>query len=279
MDPVASAIRFVRQRSGAGRSLPDGSRVSLHFHPYSLFDGSCTLSAILSDRRYRSQFLTGTSNGGLTAHRGGDRWTWESCIFGGAYDDHEPDHRPVYGALDDSAEAGSYGPAPRFGSAHFRFRPNLLPRTTFAFPDSTFEPTAFGVSDRMQLLDLARNAPTPDPLDHYVEAHIHGGVAVPDDVEALVLDPSFQDDAVHDLAIRSGLTVEWHQGYRVPVAMIEAHPEYRGTDVVTLARQVADKGTGHLTPASLMKRPVGVPTQNVKKVWHYIARYGRQSPR
>ncbi|WP_144709718.1 hypothetical protein [Curtobacterium pusillum] len=63
------------------------------------------------------------------------------------------------------------------------------------------------------------------------------------------------------------------------MAMIEAHPEYRGTDVVTLARQVADKGTGHLTPASLMNRPVGVPTQNVKKVWHYIARYGCQSRR
>jgi hypothetical protein len=63
------------------------------------------------------------------------------------------------------------------------------------------------------------------------------------------------------------------------VAVIEAHPEYRGADVVALARELADKCTGHLTPASLMNRPVGAPTQNVKKLWHYIARYGRQSPR
>ncbi|WP_425584256.1 hypothetical protein [Streptosporangium album] len=28
-----------------------------------------------------SQFVTGTGNGGLTAHPGGDRWRWESRIF------------------------------------------------------------------------------------------------------------------------------------------------------------------------------------------------------
>ena len=89
MDPVASAIRFVRQRTAAGRSLPDASRVSLHFHPYSPFDGSCTLSAILSGRRYHSQFLTGTSNGGLTAR-------CPQPAYLGSSDDIAPSHQSTF---------------------------------------------------------------------------------------------------------------------------------------------------------------------------------------
>ena len=46
---------------------------------------------------YRSQFETGTSNGGLTAHPGGDRWLWESRMFGAAYDRTAPELRPKYG--------------------------------------------------------------------------------------------------------------------------------------------------------------------------------------
>lgn len=48
---------------------------------------------------YRSQFETGTSNGGLSAHPGGERWAWESRIFGWAYDEATPTLHPKYGAL------------------------------------------------------------------------------------------------------------------------------------------------------------------------------------
>ncbi|WTJ93120.1 DUF3626 domain-containing protein [Streptomyces sp. NBC_01537] len=51
------------------------------------------------DGVHHSQFVTGTSNGGLTAHPGGDRWRWESRVFGGAYDSAPARQRPVYGAL------------------------------------------------------------------------------------------------------------------------------------------------------------------------------------
>jgi hypothetical protein len=64
---------------------------------------------------YRSQFETGTSNGGLTAHPGGDRWSWESRIFAGAYDDAPSAERPKYGSLNFPRRAT--GGAPRFGSA------------------------------------------------------------------------------------------------------------------------------------------------------------------
>ena len=48
---------------------------------------------------YQTQFVTRTSNGGLTAYPGGDRWRWEERIFGQVYDDAPPGERPKYGAL------------------------------------------------------------------------------------------------------------------------------------------------------------------------------------
>jgi len=62
-------------------------RVTLHFHPDRLVGGAPILRRMADDGVYRPQFETGTSNGGLTAFPGGDRWRWESRIFGGAYDD------------------------------------------------------------------------------------------------------------------------------------------------------------------------------------------------
>ena len=53
----------------------------------------------MRDGVYRSQFETGTSNGGLTAHPGGNRWLWEERLFGGAYNDAPVSERPKYGAL------------------------------------------------------------------------------------------------------------------------------------------------------------------------------------
>jgi len=35
----------------------------------------------------------------------------------------------------------------------------------------------------------AADLPTDDPLNHYVEAQVHGGVVLRRDVEALVIDP------------------------------------------------------------------------------------------
>jgi hypothetical protein len=60
--------------------------VTLNFHPDRLVSGMPILAAMARDGAYRSQFETGTSNGGLTAHPGGDRWRWESRIFAAACD-------------------------------------------------------------------------------------------------------------------------------------------------------------------------------------------------
>ena len=56
-------------------------RVTLNFHPDRVLRGKPILDALAEDGVYRSQFVTGTSNGGLTAYPGGARWRWESRIF------------------------------------------------------------------------------------------------------------------------------------------------------------------------------------------------------
>ncbi|MGW5234017.1 DUF3626 domain-containing protein [Streptomyces nodosus] len=69
-------------------------RVTLNFHPDRLLHGKPILDAMAEDGVYRSQFVTGTSNSGLTAYPGGDRWRWESRIFDGAYDEAPAHERP-----------------------------------------------------------------------------------------------------------------------------------------------------------------------------------------
>ncbi|SCD33577.1 Protein of unknown function [Streptomyces sp. BpilaLS-43] len=107
-------------------------RVTLNFHPDRLLRGTLLLDALAEDGVYHSQFVTGIGNGGLSAYPGGDRWRWESRIFGGAYDDAPAHGRPVYGAL--NFRRKPLGGAPRFGSAHFRLTAGTMARTTFCCP-------------------------------------------------------------------------------------------------------------------------------------------------
>lgn len=275
-DRARAAVTYVGSLAQTGEPLGPSARVALHFHPDADVHGRSPLLQMIADGRYHSQFVTGTSNGGLTGLGRGDRWRWEQRIFGGVYDDAEPAERPVYGAL--LATEDSYGPAPRFGSAYLRLQAFVLARTTFAFPDSVFEPVAFGVSDRMGLLlPLLASSTTSDPLDQYVEAHVHGGVSLPDDVEALVLDPCYQGTALEAAARARGLNVEWHPGYALEPDTLAAHPEYpeyRGRDVVALGLRLAS--VGPLTPRTLGEaRADSVDPQLLKKLWHCVAAFGR----
>ena len=244
------------------------TRVTLQFHPDWPFRGRRVIEAMADDGTYRSQFETGTSNGGLTAHPGGDRWRWESRIFEGRYDDAEPAARPVYGSLD----LGSpYGGSVRFGSAHLRLRPEVAERATFCYPDSVFEPTAIGGPEEVEALLRLCEAADVDDLDRYVEAHVHGGVRFVDDVEAVVLDPCFRDGPVHEAAERLGCAVEWHPGFRVDTASLD--PDYRGAEFVALARSLADE----LVPSVVgdAARTGDHDPQALKRVWHLLARFGR----
>ena len=258
--------------------LDRGLRITVHFHP-DIPDGQSTVIASLKKERiYRSQFETGLSNGGLTALRGGDRWKWESRIFGGHFDkDGSADMRPKYGSL--NFRNDPYGGSPRFGSCYLRLNESTLDRASFCFPDSFLEPTNFGTADRFALIELAEAQPFPDPIDSYIEAHVHGIMKLPDDVEAIVLDPSYLGTDVEADARATGCLVEWHSGYQIGINELQLHLNYRGPEVVSVAAQIA-RDNYLLTPRSigLARATSEWDPQLLKKVWHSIARYGRSVP-
>ncbi|HEX6871211.1 MAG TPA: DUF3626 domain-containing protein [Micromonosporaceae bacterium] len=264
------AIDHVASRS-TGAPIDRTLRVTLNFHPDWITRDGPILAVLAHDRVYRSQFETGTSNGGLTAHEGGDRWRWEHRIFAGAYDQAAPDERPKYGAL--NSRDRSVGAAPRFGSAHFRLAGAVLERTTFCFPDSVFDPADFGVATRMPLIDLAHRC-DHDLLDDYIEAQVHGVIDLARDVEALVLDPCYRDSEVERLARSLPCPIEWHEGFRLSVTELRRHPDYRGPEYVALGESLAVDGW--LDPAILgaAARAGTHAEQDLKRVWHYLARFG-----
>jgi hypothetical protein len=257
-----------------GAPLDADLRVTLHFHPDRLVGDRLTLEALADDGRYRSQFETGTSNGGLTAHLGGDRWRWESRMFGGAYDDAPASERPVYGSLNHRRrpEGGSL----RFGSSHLRLRPEAVQRSTFCFPDSVYDPEIVGTAAAMELGDVvAAAAHSDDPMDDYVEAQVHGPVLVERDVEALVLDACYRGTAVERVARRLPCVVEWHRGRRLAVSVLQSHPHYRGPEVVELGARIADDGWLDARVVGDAARAGRYDAQWLKRVWHYVARFGQ----
>ncbi|MGM7698121.1 DUF3626 domain-containing protein [Microbacterium sp. A84] len=167
--------------------------------------------------------------------------------------------------------ASSYGGAIRFGSSYVRLRAEAMGRATFCFPDSVFEPVDVGDAPSLpRLCELAEESGSGD-LDRYVEAHVHGAVRFDTHVEAVVLDPSFAGASVESAAKRLGRAVEFHEGFRA--APIDFGPEYRGARVADLARRLGEE----LTPRAVGEaaRSELYSNQDIKKVWHCLARFGR----
>lgn len=178
-----------------------------------------------------------------------------------------------------------YGASPRFGSAYLRLRPEATARATFCWPDSAYHPEAIGGPEKLKelcrladrgVLDRsappasAAELPLEDPLNDYVEAHVHGGLSISRDVEALVVDPS--DHEAHAGALgQIGCRILIHPGYRVTADAID--PDFRGPVPVELALELG----GGITPARLAaaSRSGNHSAQAVKWLWHCLARYGR----
>ncbi len=247
-------------------------RVTFNFHPDRLLaDGRTVAAALLDDGRYRSQFETRISNGGLTAYAGGQRDLWERRMFGGAYQAPgvTPGERPKYGGLNLMRHPD--GASPRFGSCHLRLRAEVLDRCTFCFGDSYVDPDDVGTVDAFDsvlasLLESAHVAgsalglPGVDPaalveallhppppsglpgrsLDDYVETQVHGAVDLATDVEAVVLDPAFRDTATGEIlagvARRYDVAVEWHAGFVLAVGEVPAG--FRGPAIPVLAERI-----------------------------------------
>ena len=268
--PQARAIAHVTTLS-AGEPADHSLRVTLHFHPDRLHEERPILRALADDLVYRSQFETRTSNGWLSPERGGSRWRWESRIFAGAYDDAEASERPKYGAL--NYRRRPIGGSPRFGSAHLRLRPEVLARCTFCYPDSSAKPEHFGTAGRMSLVALA-SSDARDPIDDHIEAQVHGPVRLATDVEALVLDPCYRGTEVEAVASELPCAIEWHPGFVLTVDALRQYPDFREQGIAELGLSLAIDG--RLTPAMLgdAARTGRYDPQHLKKVWHYIARFG-----
>lgn len=269
--PQERAIAHVTALA-AGEALDPSWRVTLHFHPDRLVAGTPILEALAREGRYRSQFETGTSNGGLTAHHGGDRWRWESRIFAGAYDEAAASARPKYGSL--NFRMRLVGGSPRFGSAYLRVAAGTLARTTFCYPDSFFEPVHFGVASKVSALVAMAERDEKDPLDDYIEAQVHGVVDLARDVEAVVLDPCYRGSSVESMAGRLGCPVQWHGGFVLTSTELRRHPEYRGSEFVSLGLSLARGGRLDARIIGDAARAGRYDEQALKRVWHYVARFG-----
>lgn len=267
---AAAAIAHVRDRARGGPA-PRDLEVDVHLHPDRVLGGRTVLDALVADGVYRSQWETGTSNGGLTAVPGGDRDRWERRLFGGAYDDAPAIARPRYGALNWRGRA--IGGAIRFGSSRLVLADAARHRVTYCFPDSVHEPDDLGTDDRFALLPLAE-ATTLDALDDAIEAHVHGGLEVARDVARLVLDPSFRGTDVEEAARALPVPLAWHPGLVLPVERLREVPEHRGPAIVALGERVAEHGLLDARIVGLAAATGDHDPQAIKRLWHCVARYG-----
>lgn len=275
--PQERAIRLIHEKFD-GEEVQFNLGATINFHPdRTTPSGLPVLEAIRCDGLVKSQFESGMSNGSLSAYEGGARWKWEQSAFFGVYDSCEPFERPKYGALDRRMTGG--GGSPRFGSSYFRLKLHVLERTTFCYPDSFFEPKNFCVAKKLSRVVRLADLDDPDLLDDYIEAHVHGPIDVERDVDALVLDPVYKETFVEDLADKLPCDVEWHSGFVTTVDVIERHPDYRGREIVRIAKNLSNDGRldpyilGQAVESGAYEPPA------IKKVWHYLARFGDQNTR
>ncbi|MGF1596024.1 MAG: DUF3626 domain-containing protein [Acidimicrobiales bacterium] len=296
-------------------------RLTLNFHPDRIARGGLTVAAgLAAEGTYRTQWMTGISAGSRSAIDGGERQRFERELFDGAYDDAEPlsgDH-PAYGSLDLLFD--EHGGSPRFGSSYLVVASHVRPRTTLCVGDSHTGPRDVGTFDRPWGLlaglgeqasrcELLNRDLGPDALlsaldgsfrlgrasrdlDGYIEVQVHGGVSLANDVEAVVVDPSFCGTDVgrqlSGAATRFGFELRWHSGSELAVDDVPA--DFRGPTMPSLARRVAGSdGIVHaraIGVAAVHERfeeptlsgdPPGSALQQLKYLWHTVVAHGRDA--
>lgn len=195
-------------------------------------------------------------------------------MSGGPHDAAPPALRPKYGAL--NRRLDPVGGSPRFGSCHLRLRRHVLARTTFRCPDSHLGPRDFGIGTadaRVALADENRLGLDP-ALDDSVEAHVHGVLRMGEDVEALVLDPSYRGTAVEHAARGLGIPTEWTPGFRLSVHRRSDCERLRGPAPAEALLRIAVSGA--VPPALLgAAHADGLDDRTAKRLWHCMVRYGQ----
>ncbi|MBU5213946.1 DUF3626 domain-containing protein [Bacillus oleronius] len=303
------------------------AKIAVHFHP-DRPDSTMKLIAesLLEQGKYKSQFETGLSNGSVTAYPGGERDCWEEEVFGGAYHlEYSPNNqRPKYGALNVMLHPD--GPAPRFGSCYFLLSPGVSQRSTYTYLDSHQNPKEKGTYEEFDMIlaglmeetftrEFAigeRNLTPPRlinhllsnfengvinlsqkeasrNLNHYIEAQIHGDISLKEDVEMLVVDPSYQDTPIGEilktLCSKYSIVLKWHMGFELLVD--EVPIDFRGSSMPSLAKRIAKDCyiNAYIIGAAVMdlkcnpeswseRGTIAEVLQELKLLWHVLVRYG-----
>jgi len=142
-------------------------------------------------------------------------------------------------------------------------------------------------------LDEQWTHPPARNLDFYIEAQVHGAVALDSDVDALVADPSFLATPIgrklEAIAERYHLKLHWHAGSALDLC--DVPDDFRGPKMPDIARSIVPKGD-RLTAALIgnaaraieatladhrLCRELGSPgnaQQQLKLLWHCLLRYG-----
>lgn len=143
--------------------------------------------------------------------------------------------------------------------------------------------TASSPAEWVAALGTPRTAPGR-AMDDYVEAHIHGGLTLRDDVTAVVADPSFLGTDTEALLRALGPPLRWAPGFRLPAADFPAG--LRGPAVPPLAlalgAPVIDAAVIGRAAQSAVRDPgdwarFGDPAdvlQLLKYVWHILVLLG-----
>ncbi|AYB39645.1 DUF3626 domain-containing protein [Brevibacillus laterosporus] len=308
------------------------ARVALHFHPdRPMADMKSVAQSLLEQGIYKSQFETHISNGSVSAYPGGARDLWEKKMFGGAYqlDGVTNNQRPKYGALHVMLHPD--GPAPRFGSCYFLLSPKVSYRCTYTyldsyqdpkekgsyaefddilaaiFKDAFFQDYAIGEKDltprklidhllynlEWPFKDSSKREPSRN-LNHYIEAQVHGDIALKDDVEVLVADPSFKGTYIggflEKMCVKYSIDLYWHMGFSMRVE--EIPEDFRGPTMPSLAERIArnnyiDASVIGVAANDLKRNPelwsdrggYEKVLQELKYMWHVLVRFGNSFAR
>lgn len=151
---------------------------------------------LIKEGRLQNQFETKTSMG-LLDHR--IRKRAENHLFGIPIP-KTGRHRPIYGALHVKTER-MHGPAPAYGNVWFELHPHVKERTTFTPSDSLNHWNAHGEDSKKivyRLPDLT-NGIAKNDVEGYLEAQIHGGVYLGEDVKAIHIQAKDFWQGHHDL--------------------------------------------------------------------------------
>lgn len=309
-------------------NLKSHARIALHFHPDRLDSSMKSVAEALFEQGiYKSQFETLLSNGSVSAYPGGERDLWEKRIFGGAYqlEGVTNDQRPKYGALNLMLHPD--GPAPRFGSCYFLLSPKVSSRSTYTYLDSHQDPKEKGTYEEFDMIlaalleetfvrecaigegnltptrlvnhllaNLERpfidlvNKESARNLNHYIEAQVHGDISLKEDVEVLVVDPSFKGTDVgrtlEEICLKYSIDLYWHIGFVLPVD--EVPMDFRGSKMPSLARRIArnnciDAYIIGSAVVDLQRNPLSWSDrgtyeevlQELKLLWHVLVRFGK----